>query len=102
MFVGHYGPSLVVKAAKASIPLWVLFLAVQLVDVFWSIFVLAGIEKARITWFCWSLRNGDLRPGDAGSPVLRLLWRPSGLSKSSSRNGSRFLFCLRRDSTRVG
>lgn len=48
MFVGHYGPSLVAKALKRPIPLWVLFLAVQLLDVFWSIFVLLGVEKVRI------------------------------------------------------
>ena len=48
MFVGHYGPSLAAKALKKSIPLWVLFLAAQLVDVFWAIFVLLGIEKVRI------------------------------------------------------
>jgi hypothetical protein len=34
---------------RKSIPLWVLFIAVQLLDVFWSIFVLLGIEKVRIT-----------------------------------------------------
>jgi len=33
------------QALKKSIPLWVLFVAVQLLDVFWSIFVLLGIEK---------------------------------------------------------
>jgi hypothetical protein len=48
MFVGHYGPAFAAKAARKSIPLWVLFLAVQLLDVFWSIFVLLGIEKVRI------------------------------------------------------
>jgi len=48
VFVGHYGPSLAAKALKKSIPLWVLFIAVQLLDVFWSIFVLLGIEKVRI------------------------------------------------------
>ena len=48
MFVGHYGPSFAAKAAKTSIPLWVLFIAVQLLDVFWGIFVLLGIEKVRI------------------------------------------------------
>ena len=48
MFVGHYGPSLAAKAARSSIPLWVLFIAVQLLDVFWSFFVLLGIEKVRI------------------------------------------------------
>lgn len=48
MFVGHYGPSFAVKAWQRSIPLWVLFLAVQLTDVCWAIFVLLGVEKVRI------------------------------------------------------
>jgi len=48
MFVGHYGPSFAAKALRKQIPLWILFLAVQLLDVFWSIFVLLGIEKVRI------------------------------------------------------
>jgi hypothetical protein len=48
VFVGHYGPALAAKATKKSVPLWVLFLAVQLLDVFWSIFVMLGIEKVRI------------------------------------------------------
>lgn len=48
MFIGHYGVSFAAKAIKPSIPLWVLFLAVQIVDVFWAIFVLLGIEKVRI------------------------------------------------------
>ena len=32
----------------ARFPLWILFIAVQLLDMFWSIFVLLGIEKVRI------------------------------------------------------
>ena len=48
MFVGHYGPSLGIKALDKSIPLWLLFLAVQFIDILWSIFVLLGIEKVRI------------------------------------------------------
>lgn len=47
MFVGHYSVSYAVKAAKPKIPLWVLFLAVQAVDVGWGVLVLLGIEKAR-------------------------------------------------------
>jgi hypothetical protein len=48
MFVGHYGPSFAAKALKKSIPLWILFMASQVVDVFWAIFVILGIEKVRI------------------------------------------------------
>jgi hypothetical protein len=49
MFVGHYGVSFAVKSCEKRIPLWLLFVAVQFVDVLWAIFVLAGIEKVRIT-----------------------------------------------------
>jgi len=48
MFVGHYSASLAAKAGRRSIPLWVLFIAVQFMDVCWAILVLAGIEKLRI------------------------------------------------------
>lgn len=48
MFIGHYGPAFGAKAARARIPLWVLFIAVQWIDVWWSIFVLMGVEKVRI------------------------------------------------------
>ena len=50
MFVGHYGPSFAGKALDRNnrIPLWLLFIAVQFVDVLWAIFVLLGIEKVRI------------------------------------------------------
>ncbi|NWH07301.1 MAG: hypothetical protein HXY22_01380 [Alphaproteobacteria bacterium] len=48
MFVGHYGPALAGKAIAATVPLWLLFLAVQLFDVAWSIFILTGIEHVRL------------------------------------------------------
>ena len=48
MFVGHYSASFVAKRADRTIPLWVLFIAVQFLDVLWAPFVLLGIEKVRI------------------------------------------------------
>jgi len=48
MFIGHYGPAFAGKAASPRIPLWVLFVAVQFMDVIWAILILLGIEKARI------------------------------------------------------
>jgi hypothetical protein len=48
MFVGHYGVSFAVKSAERRIPLWLLFLAAQFLDVLWGVFILSGIEKARI------------------------------------------------------
>jgi len=48
MFVGHYGVSFATKKADPSIPLWVLFLAVQWLDVMWAPLVLLSIERVRI------------------------------------------------------
>jgi hypothetical protein len=48
MFIGHYAPAFVVRKFDDVIPLWLLFLAVQFVDVLWSVFVMLGIEKAQI------------------------------------------------------
>ncbi len=57
MFIGHYGVALGLKkvvrlrspsSTDKSISLGFLFLAVQLVDVLWTVFVLFGIEKVAI------------------------------------------------------
>lgn len=48
MFVGHYGVSFAARRVAPTIPLWTLFIAVQLLDVLWAPFVLVGIEKVRI------------------------------------------------------
>jgi len=48
MFVGHYGVSFAAKRVAPTIPLWALFVAVQLLDVFWAPLVVFGIEKIRI------------------------------------------------------
>ena len=48
MFVGHYGVSFAAKRVAPAVPLWVLFIAVQLLDVAWAPLVLLGIEKVRI------------------------------------------------------
>ena len=57
MFVGHYGVSFAAQRMNRQVPLWVLFIAVQLLDVFWAPFVLLGIEKVRIAW------AGGAQPG---------------------------------------
>ena len=64
MFVGHYGPAFVAKRLELSIPLWVLFVAVQFLDVLWAPFVLLGIEKVRIV------------PHFTGSNALDLYYMP--------------------------
>jgi hypothetical protein len=48
MFVGHYGISYAAKPLAPRVPLWVWFIAVQWLDVVWSLLVLLGVEKVRI------------------------------------------------------
>src|ERR1700694_3704481 len=64
MFIGHYGPSFAIKAIRPAIPLWLLFIAVQLVDVAWAVLVLVGMEKVRIV------------PGITASNPLDLYYMP--------------------------
>jgi membrane-bound metal-dependent hydrolase YbcI (DUF457 family) len=64
MFVGHYGPSFAIKSVRPAIPMWLLFIAVQLVDVAWAVLVLLGIEKVRIV------------PGITASNPLDLYYMP--------------------------
>jgi hypothetical protein len=48
MFVGHYGVSFAAKPIHKPLPLWLLFIAVQWLDVCWSVLVMVGIEKLRV------------------------------------------------------
>lgn len=48
MLIGHYGPALVLQRLRPSIPLWALFIATQAVDILWGVFVLTGVEHARM------------------------------------------------------
>ncbi len=49
MFIGHYAAAFAARAVKPSLPLWQLFVAVQLVDFAWAGLVLTGVEKVRVT-----------------------------------------------------
>jgi len=49
MFIGHYGVAFAIKRVEQRIPLWLLFVAVQLVDVVWAVLIVLGIENARIS-----------------------------------------------------
>jgi hypothetical protein len=64
VFVGHYGVSFAARARGFAIPLWVLFIAVQLLDVVWAPLVLLGVEKVRIV------------PGITASNALDLYYMP--------------------------
>ena len=48
MLIGHYTSSLIAKRIVPEIPLSLLFIAAQFVDIFWTIFVLEGLESFRL------------------------------------------------------
>ena len=64
MFVGHYGPAFAIKAARRPPSLGAAFVAVQLVDIAWAIFILTGVERAH------------LQPGFLALSSLRLDYMP--------------------------
>jgi membrane-bound metal-dependent hydrolase YbcI (DUF457 family) len=64
MFVGHYGVSFAAKAVEPRLPLWALFLAVQLLDIAWAPLVLLGVERVGIV------------PGITASNPLDLYYMP--------------------------
>lgn len=47
MLAGHYAPSFALRHA-ATVPLWILFLAAQFVDILWAGLIVIDIEKLRI------------------------------------------------------
>lgn len=48
MFIGHYAAAFAAKAVRPVLPLWLLFVAVQVVDFIWAVLVMTGVEKIRI------------------------------------------------------
>jgi len=60
MFIGHYGVSFAGKAAEKRLPLWLLFIAVQWLDVVWSALVMLNVEKIRIVPGFTESNNMDL------------------------------------------
>lgn len=48
MFMGHYGPSFALRRAAPRISLGWLFVAAQLLDYLWAIFILLGVERAQV------------------------------------------------------
>jgi hypothetical protein len=72
MFIGHYSAAFAAKRAAPSLPLPLLFVACQIIDIFWGSFVLLGIEKLRIV------------PGFNASNDLDLYYMPYTHSLSSA------------------
>lgn len=48
MFVGHYAAAFAAKAIEPKAPLWTLAAASQLIDIGWSSFIIAGLERASV------------------------------------------------------
>ena len=64
MFIGHYAIGFLARRWEGRLPLWILLLAVQFVDVLWAVFVLLGIEHLRIV------------PGATGPQRMDLYYMP--------------------------
>lgn len=48
MFVGHYAAAMAAKAIEPKAPMWTLAAASQLIDIGWSSFIIAGLERASV------------------------------------------------------
>lgn len=48
MFVGHYAGAFLARAGCRDLPLGAAFLGAQFVDLWWDLFVLTGVERARL------------------------------------------------------
>jgi len=46
--MGHYGVAFAARGAEKRLPLWVYFLAVQWVDVVWTVLIYLGVERVSI------------------------------------------------------
>jgi len=90
VFVGHYGVSFAAKKGDASVPLWVLFVAVQLLDFAWAPLVLLGVEKVRIV------------PGFTRTNALDLYYMPYTHSLVAAILWSAAAFALYRLAARGG
>lgn len=50
MLAGHYAAAFAGKGAEPTVPLWLLFVAAQLVDILWAVLVLLGLERASLDY----------------------------------------------------
>jgi hypothetical protein len=82
MFVGHYAVSFYMKAREPRVPIWILFVAVQLVDIMWGLLVLGGIERTAIV------------PGITAASPLDLIYAPYTHSLVASFGWSLLVFWL--------
>ncbi len=48
MMIGHYSSGLLAKAIDPRLPVWVLFVAAQLVDIGWAILIAIGVERVNL------------------------------------------------------
>jgi len=60
MFIGHYGASFVAKKLAPKLSLGVYFVAAQVLDILFSIFVVLGVEKMRLVPGFTETNNYDL------------------------------------------
>jgi hypothetical protein len=91
MFIGHYGVSFAARPAQVRLPLWVWFIAVQWIDIVWSVLVILGIEKLRIVPGFTQANSRDLyyMPYTHGLPGSILLSLVFGIIVALFTSGNR-------------
>ena len=78
MFAGHFAAGAVLKGADSRVPLWVLLLGVQFVDIFAMVFVLLGIERMDITPGFTAANDLDMFMPYTHSLILTPVWAALG------------------------
>ncbi len=64
MFIGHYGVALAAKKVEPKISLGWLFVATQIIDILWTLFILTGLEQV------------EIRPGYTAASPLNFISYP--------------------------
>lgn len=78
MLAGHFASAGILKGADNRIPLWVLLVAVQFVDIFCMIFVLLGLERMDIVHGFTAVNDLDMFMPYTHSLIMTPLWAAFG------------------------
>lgn len=78
MLAGHFASAGMLKGADNRVPLWVLLLAVQFVDIFCMAFVLLGIERMDVVHGFTAVNDLDMFMPYTHSLIMTPLWAAFG------------------------
>ena len=78
MLAGHFASAAILKGADNRVPLWVLLVAVQFVDIFCMIFVLLGWERMDVVHGFTAVNDLDMFMPYTHSLIMTPLWAALG------------------------